>query len=85
MEPRELFNAMKGRADLEYEASKDQWEHVRILAFHSVICHLGKKSKVKSPADLIPLPWDKKSQTKKISVEEKRELIKQSNKALGKR
>lgn len=85
MEPRELYNAIRGRSEYDEQMNRERWEQVRIIAFHSIVSHLGKKSKIKSPTDLIPFPWDKNSIAKVYSEEEKRELIRQSNKALGKK
>ena len=83
MEPRELYNALKGRAELDYELSRERWEQTRMIAWNSVWIHLGRNSKIKSPEDIMPFTWDKKNVSKKLTEEEKREIIRKSNKALG--
>lgn len=83
MEPRELYNALKGKSEVDYELSKERWEQARMISWNAVWIHLGKKSKIKSPLDIMAFPWDKKIVSRTLSEEEKREIIRQSNKALG--
>lgn len=68
------------QSELEYyitgaeEKERESWEQTRTICFYMVITQTGSR-KFKTPQDLFPLPWDKKTvQKKKMTQEELNKL-----------
>lgn len=53
--PREFANAITGYVEEQEQASREQWEQARLIAYYSFIPYSKKKGSVTS---IIPLPWD---------------------------
>jgi hypothetical protein len=64
---REFVNACVGYSEKENE----EWQRARVVSFYSCF-HQFKGGKITSPADLFPLPGDKKG---KVSKQDNKESI----------
>lgn len=80
----EFESICKAWQDMTDAQNRDAWERTRILAAISIQPHTKKKI---TPKQLIPLPWDKKKETRsdepQLTPEEKRKRFEELAHRLG--
>lgn len=74
-----MCDAYSRRAENDY---KDEWERVRVLAAISVQPHVRKRV---TPAQLLPLPWDKPEKPAGKAPAGKEESLKRFERLAGRR
>ncbi len=81
MTPREFWNAFSAYNQQRDESFRESWNQARMIGFWSMVLH---SKKIKKPSDIMKFHWDEKP-FGLVSDEEKERIIKEANKALGKK
>ena len=84
--PRSFNNKLEGFSKFQEQKTQNAWDQTRIILLGCLTPHSKKKLK---PTDILPFPWDGKSNKKKViaspeqikvDVERHKELLKKLNK-----